>query len=940
MSVRSTLIVLFILLAGGAGLHAQLLFSPIELTSRPLNSLNDASAVGWNPSLFGVNPAGYDFLLALPYGDRFVFGGKPYSVLAKLGPVGGGMITMYDDSLDPGTLPLAKQYFIGAGFPLIENALWVGAGSRWFDGGGFLRSGEFAVSATVHPIPRLLASLTVANITDNNDHGVGFNANGAYRLADWLTLHAGTRYDKADTLFGYNPFRAEAGLSLGIFDNQLRLSGQYDVTRQSFRLGGEFLYAGSSANLGGGTITEWDESTSMLGGVLLVRYASTEDDIDMALPDIVPVTGRDRRGWAPDRAYIPPEIYYRIPTNDALPSPTALIRPCDGTGLEFDTPAGLASVLSASGGPYTSLTGHLRALSPNPHNLYRAIRQEYYSTRVRNTELQSSDSLTLINRQGHFIGIQSIDATHFPQVSVLMQVTDNGGRTVSGLGTSDFRFQDSSMNILSVRPIDSSFSVPVDIVMIVDCSGSMRDEINAVRANVQSFVNNMATRGADYRIGGVLYGAMIYDTLHPTSDLGRFKSFMANADAIGNDEISSLAIRAATQMNFRPNSQRVFILITDDWAIQDNARLSEADLTQMLWDTHARLYSIGNPCNNNGAVMTRLSLGREYNITSSFNTILDDIGADATTIYEMVYESRMKEANPKVTIMHGYIRDENGRPAPVPLALSGAGSQISVPVNGTTGEYEIEITEGHVYNATASGDRYMPLSQQVDLSTVRKGDTVNQNFTLRVRPITLAGQVTNERSQPVAAEVRVEDAITGERLASVRSGSDGRYSTPVPEGHPLRITAVHPDYVPDAAEIDAETVSQKRDLTQDLRVTSIESAIASGTTFKVRNIFFDFGKADLKSESHVELDRLAALLSEYPTINVEIGAHTDAVGTDRDNQILSENRAKSVVQYLAGQGIDQRRLRARGYGEQVPIATNDTDDGRALNRRVEFKLVR
>jgi len=940
MPLRQTLAILLLLLVGGTTLRSQLLFSPIELTSRPLNSMNDASAVGWNPSMFGVNSAGYDFLLALPYGDRFSFGGKPYAAFAKLGPIGGGIITLYDDSATVGTLPLAKQYFVGTGFPIVDGSLWVGLGSRWFDGGGFFKSGEFSLSATLHPAARLLGSVTVSNITDNNSSGIGFNANAAYRLTDWLAIHAGTRYDKADTLFGYDPLRAGAGLSLGLFQNQLRFSGQYDVTRQSFRAGVELMYAGSSANVGAGTITEWSDGNDLLGGVLLVRYASTEDDIDPTLPDVLPVTGRDRRGWAPERAYTPPEVYYRIPTNDALPSPDALIRPCDGTGLEFDSPAGLASVLSAAGGPYTALTGRLRELAPNPHNLYRAIRQEYYSTRVRNTELQSSDSLALVTQQGHSIGIQGMDASKFPEVSVLLQVTDNAGRTVRGLTKDDFRFRDSSMNIISVRPIDSSYNVPVDIVIILDCSGSMRDEINAVRANVQSFVNNMATRGADYRIGGVLYGAMIYDSLHPTSDLSKFKAFMANADAIGNDEISTLAIKSATQMNFRPNSQRVFVLITDDWAVQDNARLNEADLTQMLWDTHARLYTIGNPCNNNGAVMTRLSLGREYNITSSFNTILDDIGDDVTTIYELVYESRMEEAAPKVTIMHGRVRDEAGRPAPVALALSGGGGQIRVPVNGTTGEYEIEIAEGQVYTADATGARYMPLSETVNLSAVRKGDTVERDFTLRLYPTTIAGQVTDEQGTPVMAEVRIEDAMTGERLVSVRTGPDGRYSSPIPEGHSLRLAAINPDYVPNPAEVDAGTITSKRDVIQDLRVTSIESAIATGATFKVRNIFFDFAKADLKPESHVELDRLAALLNEYPRINVEIGAHTDAVGTDRDNQVLSENRARSVVQYLVSQGIAAERLRARGYGEQVPIATNDTDEGRALNRRVEFKLVR
>lgn len=940
MLVRYPLILILLTLLGSTGLKAQILFSPIEMTNRPLGSLNDASSTGWNPSLLGTDPGGYELLLSLPYGDRFSFAGKPYAAFAKAGPFGGGLITLFDDSVAAGMLALPKQYFVGFGFPIAEESFWIGASNRWLDAGGFLKSGEISVSATMHPFEHLLASLTVSNITSNNDNGIGFNGNAAYRFADWGTIYGTTRYDKADTLFGYEPFRAGLGISLGIFDNQLRLSGQYDLTRSSIRAGVELMYAGSSANVGGGTIGEISRSTGLLGGLLLVRYASTDNDLDAGISDALATTGRNRRGWAPERAYTPDELYYRVPTNDALPSPTALIRPCDGTGMEFDSPSGLASVLSASGAPYTELTSKLRELSPNPHDLYKAIRQEYYSTRIRNAELQSSDSLALLTRQGHSIGIQAVNAEKFPEVSLLLQVTDNAGRNVRGLGLNDFRFRDSLMKITSVRPIDSSFNVPVDVVIILDCSGSMRDEINSVRANVQSFVNSMATRGADYHIGGVLYGGMIYDTLHPTADFDRFKKFMVKADAIGNDEITSLAIKAATQMNFRPNSQRLFILITDDWAIQDNARLNEPDLTQMLWDTHARLYSIGNPCNNNGAVMTRLSLGREYNINAPFNSVLDDIGADVTTIYQLTYESRMKEAAPKVTLMRGRLRDVTGRPAPVPLWLSNGGNRIAVAVNGTTGEYEIEIAEGLSYSAEASGDRYLPLSETVDLTAVRQGDTVVRDFTLRIRPTTLMGRVQDEQGAPVSAEVRVEDAITGERLVSVRSGADGHYSTPIPEGHSLRVSAINPNYVPNVVEIDAGTVSRQRDLTQDLNVTSIEAAIATGATFKVRNIFFDFAKWDLKPESFIEIDRLAALMAEYPTIKVEIGAHTDAIGSDRDNQILSENRAKSVVRYLVDKGVAQERLRAHGYGKQVPIAPNDTDEGRALNRRVEFKLVR
>jgi outer membrane protein OmpA-like peptidoglycan-associated protein len=112
-----------------------------------------------------------------------------------------------------------------------------------------------------------------------------------------------------------------------------------------------------------------------------------------------------------------------------------------------------------------------------------------------------------------------------------------------------------------------------------------------------------------------------------------------------------------------------------------------------------------------------------------------------------------------------------------------------------------------------------------------------------------------------------------------------------------------------------------------------------GTVVTLRNVFFDFDKAELKPESFVELDKLAAYLRTN-TIRIEIGGHTDDQGSDDYNDRLSENRAKAVYDYLVSKGIPADRLQYKGYGKRVPVASNDTDDGRAANRRTEFKIVR
>ena len=112
-----------------------------------------------------------------------------------------------------------------------------------------------------------------------------------------------------------------------------------------------------------------------------------------------------------------------------------------------------------------------------------------------------------------------------------------------------------------------------------------------------------------------------------------------------------------------------------------------------------------------------------------------------------------------------------------------------------------------------------------------------------------------------------------------------------------------------------------------------------GNSIVLKNIFFDYDKATIRSESNIELERLRKLLEKNPTLKVEISGHTDDKGGDAYNQKLSEERSHSVVNWLMGTGVSGSRMTFKGYGESKPIATNDTDEGGQLNRRTEFKIV-
>jgi outer membrane protein OmpA-like peptidoglycan-associated protein len=117
------------------------------------------------------------------------------------------------------------------------------------------------------------------------------------------------------------------------------------------------------------------------------------------------------------------------------------------------------------------------------------------------------------------------------------------------------------------------------------------------------------------------------------------------------------------------------------------------------------------------------------------------------------------------------------------------------------------------------------------------------------------------------------------------------------------------------------------------------SKIAAGETVVLKNIFFDTDQFELKTESKTELDKLIQFLKVNPAVNLEIGGHTDNQGVLAKNMLLSENRAKAVYAFLVNAGVTANRLKTKGYADKNPISSNDTELGKAKNRRTEIKVL-
>ncbi len=181
--------------------------------------------------------------------------------------------------------------------------------------------------------------------------------------------------------------------------------------------------------------------------------------------------------------------------------------------------------------------------------------------------------------------------------------------------------------------------------------------------------------------------------------------------------------------------------------------------------------------------------------------------------------------------------------------------------------------------------------------------------------------IDNEKNSPIG-DYRSNEA-TGNFLISLPSGKNYGLSVNV-EGYMFHSENFN---LPDSAQFKEYFIKiELKKLTKGVKVV-------------LKNIFFDYDKATLRPESYPELDRVVELINKNPKIKVEISGHTDSKGSDEYNLKLSQSRAKSVVEYLINKGIDSKRLIAKGYGETQPIDTNDTDEGRQNNRRVEFKVI-
>ncbi len=210
---------------------------------------------------------------------------------------------------------------------------------------------------------------------------------------------------------------------------------------------------------------------------------------------------------------------------------------------------------------------------------------------------------------------------------------------------------------------------------------------------------------------------------------------------------------------------------------------------------------------------------------------------------------------------------------------------------------------------------------------------------LRPVPVSyMKGRVYDSRTMKgLKAVIQLIDLETGEAVMELESyPGEGDYliSLPMDRDYALNVSADAYLFYSDHFTFSG-VYSQTKALRRDVPMEQVKV----GSMVVLNNIFYASDSYQLKPESRVELDRIFEFLLHNASIGVEIGGHTDSTGTPEHNQDLSERRARSVVEYLAGKGIDMGRLKAAGYGQMQAVKDNSTEEGRAMNRRTELKII-
>lgn len=546
----------------------------------------------------------------------------------------------------------------------------------------------------------------------------------------------------------------------------------------------------------------------------------------------------------------------------------------------------------------------------------------------------------------------------------------------------------------------------IDIVFLVDATGSMGPCINGVKDNIYNFIDGLKNNGetVNWRAKIIHYrdvelpGEVSYFSNDFTNDqeiLNEQLNF--NASGGGDEPESTLEsiykTIKETKWSDNKNTSRVLITFTD---ATNKARISnESYLKYGPIDSE----TVSNQLNKENIKFFLFAQNDyQYKLLENENTEINLYDYAVRELQNADYSVIMNDLSEKVSLLssntkvfHGdrlplsdlYIshKDKNGqwgKSTKLPNIINTSYTErspflhpdlktlyFSSDGHGGLGKLDVFVSKrlsdtcwdcwsepinlGKEINSPNSDWGYK-ISTDGETAYFSKSNNLKSKedlFKITLPPLLrpelvakIEGKILNDVNLPVSTTIRWEDLKTNKEIGIAKTDpSNGKYFIVLPLGKNYGYFIEDPEYFPVSQNLDLSAATSAVTVNMDIKVTSIKKMLEESIAVSMNNIFFENGKYDLLPTSVQELKRVAKLIKNF-NVKVEISGHTDDVGDDIDNQILSDKRANSVNQFLVANGCNHNLLKSIGYGEKKPIVSNDSAQNRAKNRRVELKFIK
>lgn len=426
-------------------------------------------------------------------------------------------------------------------------------------------------------------------------------------------------------------------------------------------------------------------------------------------------------------------------------------------------------------------------------------------------------------------------------------------------------------------------------------------------------------------------GTRIYFVSDMPGGMGGTDIYYADRDG----EKWGSAVNAGPRIN--TSADEMFPFIVGDSTLYFSSRghvgLGGFDLYNIaIFDSTAKAQNLGYPVNSNYDDFSALVYPSE---TAGFFCSNRPGGKGDDDIYEFVVRA------PEFVDIAGRVVDQQTL-EPIADAIvmveSPDGGLIEVTTD-KNGEYVIKAPYKPIIRLDAKKADFIPGSVEVP-TNIRKTEYKANDIFLKKEDIVAIGNVVYDvdGSPAGGALVRVLDS-KGTEIGRTIVAEDGTYSVAIPENQKVTLEVTKNDYVKLTKDVDTRG-KKDRKIKNDFRLFKLEK----GTVVRLDNIYYDYGKAEIRPDAALELNKLVTILKDNPTMKIELSSHTDARGGDAYNLNLSDKRAKSAVQYIISQGIDASRLVGKGYGETKLLnrCGNDvkcSEEEHQFNRRTEFKIL-